>query len=493
VSWLVVAPLLIPLAGALLAYLVPRSWIGVAGAAALLAAGTLLLVAVTRHGVLVAQIGGWPAPFGISLVADHLSAFMVALAGLLGVSVTAYALVDVDRQHRRLGFDPLLQILLAGTCAAFLAGDLFNLYVWFEVMLIASFALLALAGGRRTLDGAVKFVTLNLIATILLLAAIGLLYGVTGSLNMADLHQRVQAHAQPALLSAIAIAFLVAIGVKAAIFPLFFWVPAAYPAPPVAVAAMFAGLVTKVGVYALLRVFTLIFTHDVGYTHALMLVVAALTMVTGGLGAIAQHEFRRILAFHSISQVGYMVLGLALFTPLALAGAILFMAHHSVVKANLFLVSGIAARLGGSFELDRLGGLYRARPLLAFAFLISGLSLAGLPPFSGFWAKLLLVQATVDRGVALATVVALGTGLITLLSMSKIWLTVFWAPVPDKGHVRTLPSGEFAMLMIPVAILAALTLAVGLWLEPLFVLMARAAEGLLDPTAYVHAVLGVAP
>src|SRR5919106_1702374 len=278
---------------ALLAYLVPRSWIGVAGAAALLAAGTLLLVAVTRHGVLVAQIGGWPAPFGISLVADHLSAFMVALAGLLGVSVTAYALVDVDRQHRRLGFDPLLQILLAG---------------------------------------AVKFVTLNLIATILLLAAIGLLYGVTGSLNMADLHQRVQAHAQPALLSAIAIAFLVAIGVKAAIFPLFF-------------------------------------SHDVGYTHALMLVVAALTMVTGGLGAIAQHEFRRILAFHSISQIGYMVLGLALFTPLALAGAILFMAHHSVVKANLFLVSGIAARLGGSFELDRLGGPYPGRPPLPLSFL----------------------------------------------------------------------------------------------------------------------------
>jgi multicomponent Na+:H+ antiporter subunit D len=224
-----------------------------------------------------------------------------------------------------------------------------------------------------------------------------------------------------------------------------------------------------------------------------MLVVAALTMITGGLGAIAQHEFRRILAFHSISQVGYMVLGLALFTPLALAGAILFMAHHSVVKANLFLISGIAARLGGSFELDRLGGLYRARPLLAFAFLASGLSLAGLPPFSGFWAKLLLVQATVERGVALATLVALGTGLITLLSMSKIWVNVFWGPVPEKGRVRTLPSGQFAMLMIPVAALAALTLAVGLWLEPLFVLMARAAEGLLDPSAYVHAVLGAAP
>jgi multicomponent Na+:H+ antiporter subunit D len=259
------------------------------------------------------------------------------------------------------------------------------------------------------------------------------------------------------------------------------------------VAAIFAGLVTKVGVYALLRVFTLIFTHDVGYTHTLMLVVAALTMVTGGLGAIAQTEFRRILAFHSISQVGYMVLGLALFTPLALAGAILFMANHSVVKANLFLVSGIAARLGGSFELDRLGGLYRARPLLAYAFLASGLSLAGLPPFSGFWAKLLLVQATVERGLSPVLIVVLGTGLITLLSMSKIWLTAFWGPVPQNGRLRTLPGAQFAALMMPVAVLAALTLAVGLWLEPLFVVIARAAEGLLDPTAYVRAVLGTAP
>ena len=492
-SWLVTAPLLIPLAGALLAYFVPRPWIGVAGAAALLGAGTLLLVAVGRHGILVAEIGGWPAPFGISLVADHLSAFMIVLAGLLGVSVTAYALVDVDRQQRRLGFDPLLQILLAGTCAAFLTGDLFNLYVWFEVMLIASFALLALAGGRRTLDGAVKFVTLNLIATMLLLAAIGLLYGLTGSLNMADLHQRVQAHEQPALLSAIAIAFLVAFGVKAAIFPLFFWVPAAYPAAPVAVAAVFAGLVTKIGIYALLRVFTLIFTHDVGYTHTVMLVVAALTMVTGGLGAIAQHELRRILAFHSISQVGFMVLGLALFTPLALAGAIFVMAHHSVVKANLFLLSGIAARLGGSVELARLGGLYRAHPLLAYTFLVSGLSLAGLPPFSGFWAKLLLVQATIDQGLALATAVALGTGLITLLSMSKIWLTVFWGPLPEQGRIRTLPSGQLVLLMVPVAALAGVTLGAGLWFEPLFVLMAHAADGLLDPTAYVQAVLGARP
>src|SRR5918994_5465298 len=170
-SWLVAAPVLVPLAGALLAYFVPRRWIGMAGAAALLATGVPLLVAVVRHGILVAHIGGWPAPFGISLVADHLSTFMVVLAGLLGVSVTGYALVAVDRQQRRLGFDPLLQILLAGSCAAFLTGDLFNLYVWFEVMLIASFALLALAGGRRTLDGAVKFVPLNLIATMLLLAA----------------------------------------------------------------------------------------------------------------------------------------------------------------------------------------------------------------------------------------------------------------------------------------------------------------------------------
>lgn len=492
-SWLLAAPILIPFATAIVVFLAPMRWLGVAGVLALLAASISLVVEVASRGVIATQIAGWPAPFGITLVADHLSAFMVVITAILGLAAAIYALPELERPQRAGGFDPLFQILLGGMCGAFLAGDLFNLYVWFEVMLIASFALLVLGGRARQLDAAVKYATLNLFSTALMLAGVGLLYGLTGTLNMADLHLQVREIDNPGLLSAIAGLFLVALGVKAAVFPLFFWVPATYHTPPVAISAMFAGLVTKVGVYALLRVFTVIFTHDVGYTHSVLLGVAALTMVTGVLGAVSQNEFRRILSFHSISQIGYMVLGLGLWTPLALGGAIFFMAHHSVVKANLFLVSGAVARLAGSYQLKELGGLYRARPLLAFLFLVSAFALGGMPPLTGFWGKLVLVKATLEVGHYLLAAIALAVGLLTLLSMAKIWTEAFWKPRPDGAGVLPPAPGwsESVLLLAPIGALAGLILASGLWFEPILAFVVSAGEQLMDPTAYVRAVLEV--
>jgi len=492
VSWLLAAPILIPLATAVATFLVPVRWLGAAGVIALLAADAMLLARVASDGVVAAQIAGWPAPFGITLVADHLSALMVVITGVMGLATALYALPEIDRRRRAYGFEPLFQLLLAGMGGAFLTGDLFNLYVWFEVIVIASFALLALGGDLRQLEATVKYAVLNLVSTALLLSGIGLLYGLTGTLNMADLHLQVRAVENLGLLTGIAMLFIVAIGVKAAIFPLFFWIPASYHTPPVAISAIFAGLVTKVGVYALVRVFTLIFTHDVGYTHTILLVVAAFTMVTGVLGAVSQNEFRRILSFHSVSQIGYMVLGLALFTPLALAGAIFFMAHHSVVKTNLFLVSGVAARLAGSFQLKRLGGLYQERPLLASLFLVSAFSLGGIPPFTGFWGKLILVRASLEVGHYLLAAVALGVGLLTLLSMAKIWAEVFWKARPAEAGPAPPPAAlaETALLLVPIVGLAALTFAGGIWLEPIFDFMSQAGYSLRDPMLYVQAVLG---
>jgi len=490
-SWLLVAPILIPLATAIAVFVTPlsargRGWVGISGAAALATAGGLLFAEVWRHGPLAGAIGDWPAPFGITLIADLLGAIMVLITGVTGLAVAIYAKADIDERHVRHGFHALFHMLLAGVAGAFVTGDLFNLYVWFEVMLIASFALLVLGGERAQIDGAIKYVVLNLVATVLLLTAIGLLYGLTGTLNMADLHGRVQTVPNQGLLSAIAVMFLIAFGIKAAAFPLFFWLPAAYHTPPVAVSAIFAGLLTKVGVYALIRTFTLIFTHDVGFTHELMLIAAALTMITGVLGAAAQSEFRRILSFHIVSQIGYMILGLALYTPLALAGAVFYLVHHIIVKANLFLVSGLARRVGGSFELAELGGLYRAKPGLALLFLIPALSLAGFPPLSGFWAKFLLIKASLDLEAYAIAAVALVTGLLTVYSMSKIWSEAFWkAPRdPHRAELRPQPPA----LVIPVVALASLTVLIGLAPAPFFLLAERAAAELLDPAAYVAAV-----
>jgi multicomponent Na+:H+ antiporter subunit D len=372
---LLVLPILIPLATAALCLMarhrrgVQRTF-GVAGAFGLMAAGAYLLHQVAKHGIQAVQIAGWPAPFGITLIADLFSAIMVAVTGLIGAAVSVYSLASVDGDRERFGYYPLLHVLLMGVCGAFLTGDIFNLYVWFEVMLMASFVLLALGGERGQIEGALKYVTLNLMSSGVLLAAVGLLYSVAGTLNMADLSVKLRDAAPSGFLNVLAMLFLVAFGTKAAMFPLFFWLPASYHTPPVAVSAIFAGLLTKVGVYALIRIFTLIFVQDVSYTHTLILVLAGATMITGVLGAMAQTDFRRILSFHIVSQIGYMIMGLGLLTPLAIAGSVFYIVHHIIVKTNLFLISGLAHRFGASYELKRLGGLYGSRPLLAALFLI---------------------------------------------------------------------------------------------------------------------------
>ena len=496
-SWLVVGPIIVPLGAAVIGFAARGSdrtqrAVSLVAALGLAAIAAALLSAVWNNGIVVAQMGGWPAPFGITLVADHLSAAMVAVTALIGLATVIYAFGDIRRGEISYALHPLLHALLAGVCGAFLAGDIFNLYVWFEVMLIASFALLILGGKPSQLDGAVRYAALSLIATTLLLSGIGLLYGLTGTLNMADLHLRVQDVENQGLLTAVAIVFIFAFGLKAAVFPLFFWLPASYHTPRTAVSAVFSGLLTKVGVYALMRVFTLIFTQDVGYTHQILLWVAGLTMVTGVLGAASQNELRRILSFHIISQIGYMILGLALFTMFGLLGGIFYVIHHIVVKANLFFVAGAANRLGGSTELSSLGGFYRNTPLLAILFFIPAFSLAGFPPLSGFWAKLLLIQAAIEKQEFVMAGVALVVGLLTVYSMTKIWLNAFWKARPEESGPPPppLPATRKWLLLGPIAALATITLSIGLYVRPLYELAERAAAELMNPASYVEAVLG---
>jgi multicomponent Na+:H+ antiporter subunit D len=439
-------------------------------------------------------MGDWPAPFGITLVADLFSAIMVVLAGIIGLGVAIYSIASIDARREAYGYYALLNILLMGVCGAFLTGDIFNLYVWFEVMLIASFVLLALGGERAQTEGAIKYVTLNLISSAFFLAAVGILYGLAGTLNMADLSQRLGGMS-PGIVTAVAMLFLVAFGIKAAAFPLFFWLPASYHTPPVAVSAVFAGLLTKVGVYAMIRVFTLLFVQDTGYTHSLILGIAGLTMITGVLGAMAQNEFRRILSFHIVSQIGYMLMGLGLFTTLGLAGSVFYIAHHIIVKTNLFLVAGVVRFLRGSYELKVLGGVYQSFPVLAFLFLIPALSLAGIPPLSGFFAKLALVRAGVEQESYLIVAVALAVSLLTLYSMTKIWNEVFWKAAP--AAVAETPAGAtgetrrgLSVMLLPIVALAAVTVSIGVTAGPVFELSMNAADQLMDPTAYIEAVLG---
>lgn len=502
---LLILPITIPLLTAILSALAWRSLkiqraLGVLGSAGLLAAALALLASVWREGIQSAQLGNWPAPFGITLVADLFSAIMVALAALTGFAVLLYSLGSIDERRQSFGYFPLFQVLLMGVCGAFLTGDIFNLYVWFEVLLIASFVLMVLGGERGQMEGAVKYVTLNLISSALFLAGIGILYGKVGTLNMADLAQKLRLEPQSSLVNSTSMLFLIAFGIKAGSFPFFFWLPASYHTPPVAVSAVFAGLLTKVGVYALIRCFTLFFVQDVGFTHTLILALAGLTMVTGVLGAASQNEIRRILSFHIISQIGYMMMGLGLMTPLALAGSVFYLIHHIIVKTNLFLIGGVVQALKGTDELKKIGGLYKTHPLLALLFVIPAFSLAGIPPLSGFFAKLTLIIAGLKIDSYLIVLTALVVGILTLFSMTKIWNEAFWKAQPAVsgpgfGNPGAAPLTMKLpwLLVLPIVLLAAITVVIGIAGEPFFALATRAAEQLIHTEEYIQAVLGGNP
>ncbi len=491
-----VLPLLIPLLTAIACILSGASRraqraLGIGGAGALLTAGLWLLHRVERSGIQVVQPGNWPAPFGITLVADLFSAIMVGITGVVALCVAIFALANIDPAREHFGFHPLYHLLLMGVCGSFLAGDLFNLFVWFEVMLMSSFVLLALGGERRQIESAVKYLTLNFIASGLFLTALGILYGQFGTLNMADLAVKLRGQPAGVALSSAMLLF-VSFGIKAGVFPLFFWLPASYHTPPAAVSAIFAGLLTKVGVYALIRVFTLIFTADPATTHGLIVVVSVLTMVTGVLGAAAQYEIRRLLAFHIISQIGYMTLGLGLFTPAAVAASIFYVIHNIVSKTNLFLIAGAIGHVRGTGELKQLGGLYRDYPWLGLLFLIPAMALAGVPPLPGFFAKFALVQSALEIQSYLPVVACLAVGLLTLFSMTKIWAEAFWKAEPEGAAGGT--RGPVPRLMlVPIVAMALLAVLIGLFPGPLLDLATRAAGQLLNPNGYIEAVLGKTP
>lgn len=477
-------------------------------------------------GITPVYVGGWAAPFGITLVVDLFSAIMLVLNGLVGLACIVYGLGNIDGRRERFGYHILVQTMLGACSQAFIAGDLFNMYVSFEVMLISSFVLLTLGGRRGQLEGAVKYVSLNLLSSVIFLIGVGLLYGMVGTLNIADMGERLAAAENQRAVSVIAVLFIVAYGIKAGMFPLFFWLPASYHTPPSAVSALFSGLLTKVGVYAMIRIFSAVFVADRGFTGEILVWMAGATMLVGALGAAVQAEMRRALSFQLVSSIGYVGMGLAVALlawdraaapgvtaeaaaglraagTLSLAGAVVYIAHHMIVKTNLFFFAGIVRRITGHGELARLGGLYRTHPALALGFGLSALSLAGLPIFSGFWAKLALVRAGLEAESFWIVGAALLAGLVTMYTMGRLWTETFWKPAPEGGGDRAVSAASAgaepppktsarygaALMSAPAAVMTALTVAIGLWPAPLIGLAERAGAQLADRPGYAEAVL----
>lgn len=463
----------------------------------LLAVSIILFISIWNKDIHAVTAGGWTAPYGITLVADVFSALMILITGIIGFTTSLLSLGAIDEDREKYFYYPLIQLLLMGIAGSFLTGDIFNLYVWFEVMLISSFVLMSLGGKRDQLEGAIKYVTINLISSVIFLSAVGMTYGITGTLNMADLAGKIPAFDNQGLVNVISMLFLIAFGIKSAIFPLFFWLPASYHTPPSPVTALFAGLLTKVGVYAMFRVFTLIFIQDIDFTHTVILFLAGFTMVIGVLGAVAQSDFRRILSFHIVSQVGYMIMALALFSPLAIAAGIFYIIHHIFAKTNLFVISGVAYKMKGTYNLENLGGLYKNYPFFSLMFLIAAFSLAGIPPFSGFWGKLMLAFSGFDLQQYIIVGVSLFVSLLTLFSMAKIWNLSFWKndPSPERDHYnkhfKAIPLHKRYLMYAPIITLAAVSIFIGLGADFIFSVAEKAAAQLKNPEIYINAVFGV--
>lgn len=545
---LVAAPILIHFATAMLGFCLWKRFaaqrvVSVIGMLAACATSVAIFVG-TADGpggtptILPLNVGDWAAPYGIVLVADRFSAIMLLLTSVVGLAVLVFAAGSLDRTRASNGFHPLTHTMLAAISGVFVAGDLFNIYVWFEVLLMSSFVLLTLGGERGQLEGAIKYVTLNLMSSTMFLTAVGLLYGMTGTLNLADLSLRLEHADNPKMLTAVGVLFLVGFAIKAGTFPFFFWLPASYHTPPAVVAALFAGVLAKVGVYAIVRLFTLCFRIETDpFLFNLLAIIAGLTMVVGVLGAASQYQIRRILAFHSVSQAGYMLMGAALVGIIEgkiasgaadpgaveamraaqvtlVAGTALFILHHGIVKMSLFLVAGVIQTIKGSDDLRRIGGLYASRPFLGLLFMLPALSLAGIPIFSGFWGKLALVRGGLMSGTTagfVLVIVSLVVSVLTLYSMTKVWNYGFWRGQPKRDphadepeHPLTrrwasqpilaaAPSswtlGRRSLMIGPVLALGLVALGIGVFTGPVYAACESAAKSFLNVQAYRVAVL----
>ncbi len=427
--------------------------------------------------------GGWAPPVGITFYADLLSAIMVLVSAVIAACGALFAWGDIGRSTWRAGYGFFYLLLITGINGAFLTGDLFNLFVWFEVMLMASFAMMVLGRRRHTIEGTTKYVVLNMVASFFFLSGLGIVYGKAGVLNLNVIAERLaDSNADPLILTSAAL-LLLAFGIKAGVFPLYFWLPASYPNTGFTSAAVFGGLLTKVGVYALFRVFGGAFGFLSEITAPLFVIVGLATMVTGVLGAASQFHTRKILSFHIVSQIGYLILGLGLFTQGAFAAAIFYTVHHILVKTNLFFAAGLIAATGRSERLEKLGGLFQQHPFLAFLFAVPALSLGGIPPLSGFFAKLFVIREAFRESAYLAGAVALAVGVLTLFSMTKIWSEAFWKDSPRQTPLAKPRRIQF----VPVTILATLTLLIGFCFAPVYEISEQAAEQLIQQNPIVPA------
>ncbi|QHJ71799.1 Na+/H+ antiporter subunit D [Planococcus halotolerans] len=489
-SNLLLFPIIVPLIMATILMLFPNKikmqrLVALLSALVTLIASLFLLFKVYNDGIQVVTLGSWPAPFGISMVSDLFSALLVVTTSLIVLFVVLYSFPTIGIKREQSFYYPAVLFLLTGVNGAFTTGDIFNLFVFVEVLLMASYTLIVHGGERQQLRESIKYLLVNIISSALFVAAVALLYSVTGTLNMADLAVKIPQIENTGILTVIAVLFLVVFGFKAAIFPLYFWLPASYHAPPMPILALFGALLTKVGVYAIMRTYTLFFTMNVGFTHELLAIIAILTILAGCVGALAYFDVKKIIIYNIIIAVGVILFGVSQLNEAGVQGSILYLIHDMMIKAALFFLVGIVAVIFGTSNLRKMGGLMKTYPVLGWTYLVAAFGLAGIPPLSGFPGKLLIVQGGFEGPQFWGSIVILATSLIVLLSAVRIFIYAFWG---EPVETEPLKKSAYHAMLIPSMLLVAITVFFGVGAELFMPLVSGAAEVLLNPSLYIEAV-----
>ncbi|WP_202080728.1 Na+/H+ antiporter subunit D [Caldalkalibacillus salinus] len=449
---------------------------------------------IANEGIQTLYLGGWEPPYGIVLVADMFAALLVLTTSIVALCCSWFAFSSIGKEREKFYFYPMFQFLIVGVSGSFLTGDLFNLFVFFEVMLISSYVMIGIGGTKRQLRESLKYVLINIVSSALFVASVAYLYAITGTLNMAQLSQRIaEAYALgegTAIITVVSILLMIVFSLKAGLF-LYYWLPGSYSAPPMVIAAVFGALLTKVGIYALFRTFTLIFYHQQEVTHYQILGwLAALTSLLGVIGAVAHSDVRKILSYNIVAAVGFIVLGLAVFSHVAISGAIYYLIHDMIIKALLFLLGGALIGIAGTSHVKKMGGLIKHHPYPGWMFFIGAVALAGIPPLSGFLGKLLVIQGSIEQGAThglfyLFAGISLFSSLLILYSVMKIFMHGFW------GETKLTKEEEYGTtkgLLAPCSILLLVSFFLGLGGEYVLPYVFEAADTLMNPSIYIDAV-----
>lgn len=488
---IIVLPLILPIIiGVILVFLRPyvktQRVISLVTMLGMVGISLYILNKIQTEGILRVDFGGWEPPFGILFVADSFAMLFVLTANIVTAICLIYAFSSIGESHEKMFFYPFVLFLIAGVNGSFLTGDLFNLFVCFEVMLLASYVLVTLGGKKAQLRESIKYVVINILSSWFFLVALAYLYGTLGTLNMAHLSERVAEAGQGPLLTTISILFLIVFSLKAGLL-LFFWLPGSYSAPPTAIAALFGALLTKVGIYALFRTFTLIFYHEPSITHTLIGIMAGVTLILGCIGAIAYKDVRLIASYNVVIAVGFILIGLAVATQVSFEGSIYYVMHDMIAKAMLFLIAGTMIALTGKTKINEISGLIRNYPLFGWMVFVVTCSLAGIPPLSGFVGKILVGQGAIESGSYILLALAFLSSIVVLYSLLRIFLnSIFGETIISLEDEVPLKKG----MIIPIVLLAIGTISLGLGAEFISGYVSDAAHTLANPSVYIEAVFG---